>query len=263
VDEVRTTSRRAAGTVLVAGLFLGTVSCTRDSAQPEQGRDDAPTVPGPDGWTLRDSDEFDGSRLDLSRWRVYDGPGNAGVGLRRPSAVTVEDGALAIEARGDVSGGIAWFGEPTTYGRWEFRARADAGSGYGQAILLWPDSDRWPEDGEVDVMEIIAPNRDELVVTVHYGADDQQESVTVPGDFTQWHTYAVEWEPDHVTVLLDGERVFTTTNPAAVPDVPMHLAIQNDVGPLPGWIPARDAETPDVVGLHVDWVRLYERGGRP
>ena len=26
---------------------------------------------------------------------------------------------------------------------------------------------------------------------------------------------------------------------------------------------ARDAATPDVVGLHVDWVRLYGRGGSP
>ena len=97
-----------------------------------------------------------------------------------------------------------------------------------------------------------------MIVTVHYGADDKQETVKVPGSFTDWHTYAVEWAPDHVTVFLDGKAVFTTTTPGAVPTVPMHLAIQNDVGPLTNWIPARNAETPDVVGLYVDWVRMYE-----
>jgi beta-glucanase (GH16 family) len=246
---------RALGT---ACLLLGTAACTGSSRHaPEKGAD-VPTAAARHDWVLRDSDDFDGSELDLGKWRLYDGPGNQGVGLRRPSAVTVEDGALAIKGRGDVSGGIAWIGAPTTYGRWEFSARADAGSGYSQVVLLWPDSDIWPEDGEVDVMEIPDPAKAETVVTVHYGADDRQQSVTVPGDFTQWHTYAVEWQPDHVTVYIDGDEVFTTTDPAAVPKVPMHLAIQNDVGPLPGWIPARDADTPDVVGLHVDWVRLYE-----
>ena len=71
---MRTTSRRAAGTVLVAGLLLGTVSCTRDSAQPEPGRDDAPTVAGPDGWTLRSRDGSRGAHAEHTVAITPDGP---------------------------------------------------------------------------------------------------------------------------------------------------------------------------------------------
>jgi beta-glucanase (GH16 family) len=68
---------------------------------------------------------------------------------------------------------------------------------------------------------------------------------------------AVEWAPDHITYFLDGVPQFTNTDPAATPDGPMHVAIQNDVGPYGEAIPARDASTPAEVAVHVDWVRIY------
>ena len=210
------------------------------------------------GWTVRDGDQFSGDQLDPDRWKVYDGPGNADVGLRSPSAVTVEHGSLAIKGREDVSGGVAWrAGPPTTYGRWEFRARSDRGNGYAPAVLLWPDSDRWPQDGEIDIMEINAGDRSSTLISVHWGAQNQQITKRIPGDFSLWHDFALEWSRDHITVYIDGQDVFTTREPAAIPHHPMHLAIQNDVGPLPNWIPPRDASTPPVVGLYVDNVRLY------
>jgi hypothetical protein len=33
------------------------------------------------------------------------------------------------------------------------------------------------------------------VGTVHWGADNQQDARKATGDFTAWHTYAVEWRP--------------------------------------------------------------------
>jgi hypothetical protein len=56
---------------------------------------------------------------------------------------------------------------------------------------------------------------------------------------------------------VDGQSVFTTNDQEAIPRRPMRLAIQNDVGPLGNWIPPRDASTPPVVGLYVDWVLMY------
>ncbi|MCZ2803714.1 glycoside hydrolase family 16 protein [Modestobacter sp. VKM Ac-2983] len=210
------------------------------------------------GWQQFDGDEFDGSQLDSSSWRLYGGTGSSGVGLRDPRAVSVDDGQLVVTARGDVSGGLAWYAPPaTTYGRWEFRARVEEGTGYAPAILLWPDSDRWPVDGEIDVMEIVEGDRQTNHTTVHHGADDQRIEGIVTGDFTQWHTYAVDWQPTAITVYLDGEEIYRTTDPAAIPHGPMHLAIQLDVGPQGNWIPAPDATTPDSVSLYVDWVRLY------
>lgn len=210
------------------------------------------------GWTLTDHDEFAGRRIDLRRWGLYDGPGSAGVGLRRPAAISVRNGELRITARGEVSGGMAWRGPPTTYGRWEVRMRADRGIGYSAVLLLWPDSDRWPTDGEVDFAEISAPNRDENNFTVHWGPDNSKDSTTLLGDFSQWHDYAVEWEPDHLTIFVDGRPVYNTIDRAAIPHVPMHLAVQQDVIE-DNKTAVGNAGVPVKVTMHIDWVHMYSR----
>jgi beta-glucanase (GH16 family) len=211
------------------------------------------------GWQQRAGDEFDGNRLNLEKWRIYSGLGTNGVGFRTPEAVSVRNGSLIITASGNESGGLAWWAPPATmYGRWEFRARADYGPGYSAVVLLWPDSENWPGDGEIDVMEIPAGDRQSNVITLHYGEDDQRVTETVEGDFTRWHTYAVEWMPDHVTVFIDGHQALTTRNPAVIPRAPMHPAIQLDVGPQGYWVPAPGVTTPSQVEMWVDWVRIYQ-----
>lgn len=83
---------------------------------------------------------------------------------------------------------------------------------------------------------------------------------TAAGDFTQWHTYAVEWAPDHVAGFIDGQEIFRTDDDEKIPPRPMHLAIQQDIGPYgDDWIPPPDDATPDEVQLEVDWVRIYGR----
>jgi beta-glucanase (GH16 family) len=124
---------------------------------------------------------------------------------------------------------------------------------------LWPDSDRWSEDGEIDFAEVVRPDRSQDNVTVHYGRSETFQRTVVQGDFTKWHTFAIDWAPDHIIVYLDAVAVATVTDPAAVPHSPMHLAIQQDPGPVEGWVPARNSSTPDVVMMHVDWVRVYRR----
>jgi beta-glucanase (GH16 family) len=207
------------------------------------------------GWRLVAQDDFNGSSVDTSRWLIYNSAGNGGVGLRRPSAISQANGELRITGRGDVSGGLSWRGG-RTYGRWEIRARADRGNGYAPAILLWPESNRWPIEGEIDIAEIPRGDRSETHGTVHWGADNRQVGHSVSGDFSQWHVFGVEWTPDRITFFLDGRPTFTVTNPAAIPRHPMNLAIQNDVGPF-NWIPGRDASTPAEVSLRIDWVRIY------
>ena len=213
------------------------------------------------GWALRKQDDFNGGSLNISTWGVYNGSGNEGVGYRVPSQVSVGNGELTINGSGLNGGGICWCGSgtggPTTYGRWEVRARMDAGTGYGPAILLWPSSERWPIDGEIDITEMPEGARNKSHFTVHYGANNSQTGYTSTGDFTQWHTYTVEWMPDHITYWLDGVQQYTTTNAAAIPRTPMHLAIQNDVGAAGHWIPGRDASTPANVALHVDYIKIY------
>lgn len=244
-------SRRAgAGVVSVAALAaLALLAPTAQAA--------------PTGWVPAGGDEFDAPALDTSTWNAYDSVGGFGNGLRRPSAITQGNGLLTITARprldGGTSGGMA-MGAGQLYGRWEFRARTTPGKGYSSAILLWPDSEKFPDDGELDMMEVPSEKRTAATAFVHYGEDNRIVGTSRAGDFTQWHTFAMEWLPDRVTWFVDGVKAWETTDRKVIPSTPMHLCIQLDQGPAKNWMPAPDAATPDEVALQVDWARISKRG---
>jgi beta-glucanase (GH16 family) len=245
------------------------------SAGPEAGKSRAASAPrtrdaggsrgasGPGGvggepkWRPAGGDEFNSSELNPSEWTAYDSVGGFGTGYRRPSAISQSDGTLKITATGDTSGGMAQ-NKGQLYGRWEFRARTDRGRGFGSAILLWPDSEKWPQDGEIDIMEVPGENRDLANFVVHWGVDgtDNMNGIAVPGDFSQWHTFTLEWLPDRITWYVDGVKKYQNTDKAVIPKTPMHLAIQLDEGPKKDWILPRDDTTPAELSLDVDWVRI-------
>jgi Beta-glucanase/Beta-glucan synthetase len=207
-------------------------------------------------WPLVADDEFNGSALDTSLWSPYTGTTTDGVGRHRRENISVSDGMMTITSHGAESGGMAW-SSGQQYGRWEVRARSQAGNGYGPVLLLWPDAEDWPTGGEIDFMEIPKGDRTVTHITDHYGPDNSQNASSATGDFTQWHNFAVEWVPDHLAGFIDGKEVFRTTDPGQIPPRPMHLAIQQDIGPLENWVPAPDAATPPQVRFQVDWVRIY------
>jgi beta-glucanase (GH16 family) len=211
-----------------------------------------------DEWRLVFSDDFDSPRLDPRIWNRYNSVGGFGNGWRRPQAITVEDGKLRITARGDVSGGMN-HERSQTYGRWEFRARTDKGRGRGSAILLWPDSLDKEADGELDMMEVPREDRTQAHFVIHYSPQNKLAGTKVSGDFSQWHTFAMDWLPNRITWYVDGVKQFETTDRNVIPTSSMHLAIQLDMGPFEEWIPAADETTPPEVSLEVDWVRVYAR----
>ncbi len=248
--------RAGAGVVALAAVASLAVLAPTALAAPTV----APAVPAPAGWTPTGGDEFDGPQLDTARWKVYDSVGAFGNGVRRPSAITQGDGLLTITARprqeSGVSGGMG-LGEGQLYGRWEFRARTDRGRGYSSAILLWPDSERFPQDGELDMMEVPSDARTAATAFVHYGADNKIVGTSRAGDFTQWHDFAMEWLPDRITWYVDGQKAWEVTDKKVIPTTPMHLCIQLDQGPAVNWMPPPDASTPDQVRMQVDWARQY------
>jgi beta-glucanase (GH16 family) len=211
-------------------------------------------------WARSGGDEFTGSEVDLKTWNLYDSPGGFGNGYRRPEAISQSEGLLKITARDDVSGGMAE-NVGQLYGRWEFRVRTEKGRGFGSAILLWPDSEQWPQDGELDIMEVPGENRDLAHFVAHWADESGSDTVNgkaVPGDFSQWHTFALEWLPDRITWYVDGVKKYENTDKTVIPTKPMHLTIQLDQGPKKDWIMAPDDTTPEEVNLEVDWVRVYK-----
>jgi beta-glucanase (GH16 family) len=186
---------------------------------------------------------------------IYDGPGHAGNGCRCPAQVTEGDGALTITGlpNGD-SGGMAWK-NGQTYGRWEVRMRVTqddtGGHAYHPVLILWPDSDNWPDGGELDYAETDAGSP-KIEAFLHYGdgtPDGAQEAFSHDVDLTQWHNYAIEWTSGHIVGYLDGQEWFSTTDNFVQPPGPMHQTIQlDDFFPNGGLNRAQ---------MQADWVRTY------
>jgi beta-glucanase (GH16 family) len=137
------------------------------------------------------------------------------------------------------------------YGRYAVRFRTDTLPGYKLAFLLWPDSEAWPRDGEIDFPE---GNLDSPVSAyVHrQGATSgtQQEEFSTDAIPSAWHTAVIEWTEGSVRFLLDSVLIGTSTR--AIPHTPMHWVLQTETA-LDGSIP-RD----DVAGkVQIDWVAVY------
>jgi hypothetical protein len=255
VELLRRSAAATTTTTVKTGIF--TFEATDGSPSVSSASSSTAAVtPAMDGWKLVASDEFTGASINAGKWDAYSGKGNGGVGFRDPSHLRVTNGELQIVGVGDTSGGAA-FKYSSTYGRFVIRAKQDVGHGYGPALMLWPDSEKWPEDGEIDISEMPEGDAKKSHFTLHWGADNSQDGVTATGDFSTWHTWTVEWMPDHLTFWLDGVQQKTFTNPAAIPDGPMHFAVQNDVGNATSWIANRNANTPAQVATHIDFVRVY------
>jgi len=223
-----------------------------------------PTAPA--GWgPLAFSDDFSGTRLDASKWSVYDSPG--GTPPRDSSRVAVSGGELKITGGfgpdgKDVSGGLS--GDVNLmYAHVDVCFRVDRGAGYSAIALLWPESEKWPDDGEIDIAEVNRGARAYANSFVHNHANNDRLGHTTIADFTKWHVMSADWTPDHVTFYLDGVKQWTVgldDRTAALGLVPstskMHLAIQLDQG-CDQFVECRNSGTPAKVVMHTDWVRMY------
>lgn len=140
------------------------------------------------------------------------------------------------------------------YGRYVIRFRADAVPGYKVVILLWPDSEAWPHDGEIDFPE--ADLNSNIWGHVHHqggtSGNDETGFRTSTMYARGWHTAAINWMPGHVTLQLDGRTIGNTRT--RIPDTPMHLVIQAETA-TDGSVPP-----PSAAGnFQVDWLVVYRR----
>ena len=227
-----------------------------------------------DGKTLVATEEFDGRELNVPKWGPYNSKSSNGVSTWSEEQLEVGDGELKIigegrdpNGHGNRSGALCWCGADGnhTYGVFAIKAKLDPGKGYGPAILLWPESDQWPQDGEIDLIESVQPDRSTDLASIHWGEPPhgQRDSGKQWGDFTDWRVYWVDWQPNYLKIYVDNYLVYdSTTSPKkpTIPDSPMHVVMQQEAGPMAPdvWLPAPDDTTPDQVIMHVDWVRVYQ-----
>ncbi|GCE16041.1 glycoside hydrolase family 16 protein [Tengunoibacter tsumagoiensis] len=138
------------------------------------------------------------------------------------------------------------------FGKYTIRFKSDPVPGFKTAWLLWPNSENWPHDGEVDFPE------GDLTSTiggfVHHqngrAANDQAAFSTI-ATYPSWHTVSTEWYPNQIHFILDGQTIGISTS--RIPNTPMHWVIQTESS-LPG--PACDVPT-GTGYLSIDWVVAY------
>jgi beta-glucanase (GH16 family) len=190
-------------------------------------------------WELVWSDEFNGSGLpDSNKWSYN--IGNWGWGNNEPQYFTSnrtenarqENGNLIIEARKNDMGKEWTSARLTThgkeaflYGKIEFRAKVPVKRGTWAAGWLlgdeYVDELSWPYCGEIDVLECVGFEIDDETgkglnhCTCHtrsyYFKQGNQIGATIEVENmnSEYHVYAIEWYPDVIYGLIDGERYYT------------------------------------------------------
>jgi len=139
-----------------------------------------------------------------------------------------------------------------TYGRFSMRLRTDRIPGYKIAPLLWPDSESWPNDGEIVFPEGDL-NGSALEAFHHYARSaGGQDSFNTGVDPTQWHVYETLWSPGKVEFLVDGHSIGSSTN--YVPSKPMHWVLQMETQ-ISSAAPSTSAQG----HVQIDWVKAYSR----
>ncbi len=165
-----------------------------------------------------------------------------------------------------------------TYGLFEARIKVPTGQGYLPAFWMMPTDEnlygQWPRCGEIDIMEVMGQDTTKVMGTLHYGnphAQTQGESVLKSGDFSsEYHTYAVEWEPGKIKWYVDGVKYheandwFTTTEgqgTVAYPapfDQPFYMILNLAIGG--SWVGYPDETTTyEDQAFTIDYVKAYQK----
>jgi beta-glucanase (GH16 family) len=213
--------------------------------------------PGPAGWQLAWSDEFNdpaGTPPNADTWthEIGDGTANGIPGWGNSelqyytnsteNAATDGAGNLAItvKATGDSSTARCYYGPckytsarlisahkaEFAYGRVEARVRVPSGAGLWPAFwMLGTDIERvgWPQTGEIDIMEHVGREPNRVFGTIHGPGYSGGDSFGGIYDFAEpvaerYHTYAVEWQPNKIVWYVDGIRYHEAAPANVAPD---------------------------------------------
>ena len=243
-----------------------------------------PTPPGP--YQLVWSDEFDYTGLpDSTKWN-YDVGGN-GWGnheleyytSNRLENARVENGNLVIEARKEswqgmnytsarllTKGKMSW-----QYGKIETRAKLPRGRGTWPAIWMLGDTNplKWPDDGEVDIMEHVGFDQGIVHGSVHckkYNwviGNGKTATTQVMDCSDSFHVYTVEWNNSTINISVDSTSYMTFSNEHSGYDawpfdnklfLILNIAVGGDWGGQKG---VDDSIWPQQ--MVIDYVRVYQR----
>jgi beta-glucanase (GH16 family) len=235
-----------------------------------------------DEFVLTFNDEFEGSRLDATKWftdpTLRDGYTKQHIinderQAYVADALEVSDGLLRIKIEkrealyaeqmmeytsGLISTRKGGFGQ--RYGYFEIRCRMPTARGLWPAFWLMPRAGNRPDSpgSEIDIMEFWAHKEEEQYsVNVHWDGyrdkhQDDIHHVPIRDPSGSFHTYGAELTPREIVFYLDRKEVARYSGPGVSHDV-MHL-IANCAVVEAG---ADDSALPDM--FEIDYIRVYRR----
>lgn len=221
------------------------------------------------GYQLVWHDEFNGTQLDTTKWKIR-GVGPRAIAWVSPKAVKVEDGYLKLFALnendtlfGSAVGTQGLF--MSKYGWYECRAQVQK-SPAGVWSAFWiqsPDIAKGEDPArygaEIDIMECFRKLGPDIVShNVHWAYGPHQQSTHgyqsyLKGLGEGFHTFALEWFPDKYVFYVDGYRFYEITE--GISNIKEYLILSMEY-------PGKREEIaksifPDV--FLVDYVRVYQK----
>lgn len=166
-----------------------------------------------------------------------------------------------------ITAGVFTKGKKTlTYGKVEVKAKLQGAQGAWPAIWMLPEKGRWPDGGEIDIMERL--NHDSIAYqTVHsYYTYVLKEENNPPHGSTgsinpdEYNVYAVEILPDSLVFSINGIHTFTyprieTSQKGQYPfGTPFYLLI--DMQMEGNWVGKVNPED-FPAEMKIDWVKMY------
>lgn len=159
-----------------------------------------------------------------------------------------------------------------TYGRVEIRAQLPEGVG------LWPafwmigtnyEEVRWPECGEIDIMEHVGFEPDSIFGTVHtktynhMKGTEKGKKIYIDKPYESFHIFAIEWTPEKIDFILDEtvynkiENEHKTTHEWPF-DQDFHLKVNIAVGGMLGGQKGID-DSIFPQQMLIDYVRVFQK----
>ncbi len=240
------------------------------------------------------SDEFNGSRLDASKWQYDTSRNKEGwynkelqyYAANRLENLRVGGGNLTIELRKDpqeirkfpdwgkqkyssakiVTQGKAAF----QYGFFEARAKLPCTRGSWPAFWMMPiGNEQWPQGGEIDILEHIGAQPGVVHANLHTGKYNHTKQngrgaqKPLPTSCSDFHRYQLSWTEDEILIGVDDRAYMRVRNSepgdrGAWPfDKPFYLILNLAMGG--DWAGSKgidDAPLPQK--FEVDYVRVWE-----
>ena len=240
------------------------------------------------------NEDFSGAKLKQSEWSFETSHNKQGwfngerqyYSADRPENLHLSKGILTIDARAeklDPARYPDWGGQAYTsariistrawrYGFYEVKAKLPCARGTWPAIWLLPKGmTKWPDDGEIDIMEQVGSEPNIIYTTLHSGAFNHVKGTqrgahrVVPTSCNAYHRYQLDWRPNSILIGVDDRAILRVDRKPAdgKPEWPFDRPFQMILNLAIGgsWAGAKgidDAAMPQ--RMDIDYVRVWQSG---